>query len=50
MFEVATSTAHREAQARAHAERGAVFREIFSWIGSAFTASPKAAPVASATA
>ncbi|MEM6277495.1 MAG: hypothetical protein AAF714_11160 [Pseudomonadota bacterium] len=47
MLEVATSEAHREALARAHAERAKVMNEIFVWIGSFFS-SRKSAPVASA--
>ncbi|MEM9853199.1 MAG: hypothetical protein AAF841_01990 [Pseudomonadota bacterium] len=49
MFEVATTTAHREAIARAHAERAAVFAAGIAWIKARLVARPStAAPVASA--
>ena len=36
MFEVATTTAHRDAIARAHSERAAVFAAGLAWIKSRF--------------
>ncbi|MEM1237067.1 MAG: hypothetical protein AAGI10_08865 [Pseudomonadota bacterium] len=50
MFEVATNNTHREAIARAHSERAAVFAEGIAWLKSVFTKRPEfAAPVASAS-
>ncbi|MEO0487126.1 MAG: hypothetical protein AAF092_14575 [Pseudomonadota bacterium] len=51
MFEVATNTAHREAIARAHSERAAVFAEGIAWLRGLFATEPRAAhaPVASAS-
>ncbi|MEO0665392.1 MAG: hypothetical protein AAFR53_14475 [Pseudomonadota bacterium] len=49
MFEVATTQAHRDAIARAHAERAAVFAAGLSWVKSFFGTKPaRTAPVASA--
>ena len=51
MFEVATTEAHRDAIARAHSARAAVFAEGVAWLKSLFAAKPAkvgSAPVASA--
>ncbi|MEL6609445.1 MAG: hypothetical protein AAFO93_11105 [Pseudomonadota bacterium] len=47
MFETATTTAHRDAIARAHSERAAVFAAGITWLRGLFA--PKSdAPAASA--
>ncbi|MEM8592036.1 MAG: hypothetical protein AAGF13_05865 [Pseudomonadota bacterium] len=48
MFEVATTTAHRDAIARAHSERAAVFAEGIAWFRGLFVSRTPAAPVTSA--
>lgn len=47
MFEVPTSTAHRDAIARAHAERSAAFAAGLEWLRSFFATEPKGAEAAS---
>ncbi|WP_222611799.1 hypothetical protein [Shimia ponticola] len=48
MFEAATSQAHRDAIARAHTERAAVFAAGIAWLRTALTLRSHGAAVASA--